>query len=147
MHSRVKGKSDSKRPTRAKKPEWVGLSSEEVEDAVERLARDGNSPSKIGVIIRDQYGIPDITMVCKKRVTQILREKKIAPAIPEDLNNLIKKAVKLRAHLAANKKDKNNTRGLALIESKIHRLSNYYKSTGKLPSDYRYDPEKARLEV
>lgn len=147
MHSRDKGKSTSKRPNRVKKPEWVSLSSEEVEDSVEKLARDGNSPSKIGVILRDQYGVPDVTMVTKKRLTQILTEKNLAPKLPEDLNNLIRKAVKLRAHLEGHKKDKNNRRGLQLMESKIQRLVKYYRGSGKLPADYRYDPEKARLEV
>jgi small subunit ribosomal protein S15 len=147
MHSRVKGKSRSKKPARAKKPEWVGLSAEEVFDAIEKLAREGNNASKIGLILRDQYGVPDVALVTKKKVTQILKEKNLAPENPEDLNNLIRKAVKLRAHLDSHKKDKANTRGLELMESKIKRLIKHYKASGRLPADYRYEPEQAKLEV
>jgi small subunit ribosomal protein S15 len=34
-----------------------------------------------------------------------------------------------------------------LIESKIHRLTKYYKSVGRLSESWRYDPDKARLEL
>lgn len=58
---------------------------------------------------------------------------------------MINKALSLRKHLAANKKDRHNARSLQLIESKIHRISKYYRSTGKLPANWRYDPETAKL--
>ena len=146
MHSRDKGKSNSKRPYRAKKPEWVSLSAEELEDVIVKLAKEGVSPSKIGVTLRDQYGIPDLSMVTKKKLTQILREKGLAPKLPEDLSNLIHKAVKIRKHIEGHSKDKVNRRGLQLTESKIKRLIKYYKKSGRLPADYIYDPEKAKLE-
>ena len=45
----------------------------------------------------------------------------LAPAIPEDLYMLIKKAVAVRKHLDRNKKDKDSKFRLILIESRIHR--------------------------
>jgi small subunit ribosomal protein S13e len=45
----------------------------------------------------------------------------MAPAIPEDLYMLIKKAVAVRKHLERNKKDKDSKFRLILIESRIHR--------------------------
>lgn len=45
----------------------------------------------------------------------------LAPAIPEDLYMLIKKAVAVRKHLERNKKDKDAKFRLILIESRIHR--------------------------
>jgi len=147
IHSRDKGKSRSNRPTRVKKPEWVSLSGEEVVDVIEKLAKEGNTPSKIGIILRDQYGVPDAKLVLNKKITQVLAEKNLAPKLPEDLNNVIKKAVRLRKHIRIHSKDNANKRGLTLAESKIRRLIKYYKKTGKLPKDYRYDPKKTMLGV
>ncbi|HIE33746.1 MAG TPA: 30S ribosomal protein S15, partial [Candidatus Altiarchaeales archaeon] len=64
-----------------------------------------------------------------------------------DLENLIRKAVNLRKHLEQNKKDLHNRRALQLIESKIRRLTKYYKGAGKLPENWMYEPEKAKLMV
>ena len=52
----------------------------------------------------------------------------LAPEIPEDLYQLIKKAVSVRKHLERNKKDKDSKFRLILIESRIHRYS-YTKKT------------------
>jgi small subunit ribosomal protein S15 len=147
MHSRKKGKSRSKKVKRPKVPEWVSYSAEEVEEIIEKLAKNGNSPSKIGLILRDQYGIPQVSAITGKKLNQILKEKKLAYKIPEDLRNLIQQATNLRRHLKEHEKDKNSRHGLSLIESKIHRLTKYYKSVGRLSESWRYDPDKARLEL
>jgi small subunit ribosomal protein S15 len=102
-----------------------------------KLAKEGNSPSMIGIILRDQYGIPLVKPVTGKSITEILKENGLAPAIPEDLDNLLKKAASLRAHLERNRGDRHNKRALQLVESKIHRLSEYYKSRGVLPRDWK----------
>ena len=51
----------------------------------------------------------------------------LAPAIPEDLYYMIKKAVVMRKHLEQNRKDKDGKFRLILVESRIHRLARYYK--------------------
>ena len=51
----------------------------------------------------------------------------LAPAIPEDLYYMIKKAVVMRKHLEVNRKDKDGKFRLILVESRIHRLARYYK--------------------
>lgn len=147
MHARKKGKSRSKKVVRLKVPEWMTYSADEVEEVIEKLAKGGNSPSKVGLILRDQYGIPQVSAITGKTVTRILKEKKLAYKIPEDLRNLIQRATNLRRHLKDHGKDKHSSYGLKLIESKIHRLTKYYKSEGRLSESWRYDPEKARLEL
>jgi small subunit ribosomal protein S15 len=147
MHARKRGKSRSTRPTRAKPPEWVGYTSDEVKEIILKLANQGHSPSKIGLILRDQYGIPDVKLITKKKLSRILAENKLASELPEDLGNLIRKALKLREHMEKHTKDRHNARGLHLVESKIRRISKYYRMKGTLPEDWRYDPEKARLMV
>ena len=147
MHARKKGKSGSKHPLRTVKPEFVAYDQSEIEELIVKLGKEGHSPSRIGIILRDQYGIPSVKEVAGKKMGYFLKKNTLASETPEDLQNLIKKAVNLRKHLERNSRDKHNKRGLQLIESKIRRLSKYYKREGKLPKDWRYEPEKARLRI
>ena len=147
MHSRKKGKSGSTRPARREKPVWVELSSEQVENEVVKLARKGFSQSLIGVMLRDSYGIPLVKVVTGKSIHQILKEHDIETPLPEDLTNLVKKALTLRKHLESNHKDLDSKKGLQRTESKIYRLIKYYKGKKVLESDFKYDPEKIRTIV
>lgn len=71
----------------------------------------------------------------------------LAPAIPEDLYMLIKKAVAVRKHLERNKKDKDSKFRLILIESRIHRLSRYYRTARKLDANWKYQSATASALV
>ncbi len=147
MHSRKKGKSGSTRPARLEKPVWVELSSEEVENEVVKLARKGIPQSLIGVVLRDSHGIPLVKVVTGKSISQILKEHDIETPLPEDLTNLVKKALNLRKHLESNHKDLHSKLGLQRTESKIYRLIKYYKKNNILPSDFKYDPVSIRTIV
>ena len=147
LHSRKKGKSGSTRPPRLEKPVWVELSADEVEAEVVKLARKGFSKSKIGIILRDSYGIPLVKVVTGKSISDILEENDIIAPLPEDLTNLVKKALNLRKHLETNHKDLESKKGLQRIESKIFRLIKYYKKKNVLAQDFKYDPVKIRTIV
>lgn len=147
MHSGAHGKSESKRPIRSKAPEWVKTRPEEISDKVIELARKGVSQSMIGMSLRDQYGIPLVKQAAGKKIAQILKEHQVAPPLPQDLLDLVRRAVDLRRHLENNKKDLHAKQGLVRIESKIHRLSDYYIRQGVLPKDWKYVPEKMVLIV
>ncbi|WP_054855031.1 30S ribosomal protein S15 [Vulcanisaeta sp. JCM 16161] len=136
-----RGKSGSTRPVSKVTPSWVSYTQEEVEQLVVELAKRGFSPSMIGIILRDQYGIPLVKPILGKSITEVLQEHGLAPQIPEDLMNLIRRAIKIRKHLEEHPKDLSARRGLNLVESKIHRLIKYYKRVGKLPQDFTYTPE------
>ncbi len=125
----------------------MGYDAKEIEDLIVKLAKEDKTPSEIGSILRDSYGITSVKDATDKKLGYFLEKNKLASDIPEDLENLIQKAVKLRKHLESHKKDIHNKRNLALIESKIRRLVKYYKNTRKLTADWRYDPEKAKLMV
>ena len=142
-----KGKSHSTRPISVGIPKWLRMEPEEVEDLVAELAKKGYPPSMIGIILRDQYGIPLVKPITGKTITQILEERGLLPPIPEDLFNLMKRAVNLRRHLEEHPKDKNAKKGLQEIESKIRRLVKYYVRVGKLPKGWKYNPEQAKLIV
>ncbi|MHA1913330.1 MAG: 30S ribosomal protein S15 [Promethearchaeota archaeon] len=147
MHSRKHGKSGSTRPARLEKPVWVELSSDEVTNEVVKLARRGHSKSMIGTIMRDSRGVPLVKIVTGKKVTQILEENEITAPLPEELANLVRKALNIRKHLESNHKDLEAKKGLNRTESKIYRLIKYYKKNHVLVADFKYDPEKIRTLV
>ncbi|RLE52355.1 MAG: 30S ribosomal protein S15 [Candidatus Methanomethylicota archaeon] len=140
--SKEKGKSHSTRPVRTTPPKWCKYTAEEVENLVVELARRGHPPSMIGIILRDQYGIPLVKQITGKKIVEILREKGLAPQIPEDLANLIRRAERIRRHLEEHPKDEHSRKGLRLIESKIWRLTKYYRRIGRLPEKWSYQPGK-----
>jgi len=147
MHSPRKGKSHSKRPIRLETPEWSQRTPEEVEELVVKLAKEGHQPSMIGLILRDQYGVPLTKAITGKTINQILNENEQSLKVPEDLFHLINRAVSLRRHLEGGKKDLHSAYGLRLIESKIRRLVKYYRHHGVLPADWKYTPEQAALLI
>lgn len=147
MHSRKRGKSGSKKPLRKSAPTWLRYKPAEVEMIVSKLTKEGKSPSQIGTILRDIYGIPSIRAAIGKKITLVLKEKKLLHDIPEDLTSLMRKYVLVKKHLDENKKDQTARRGLLLTNSKIKRLSDYYKGTGRLPAEWKFDPAKIRLLI
>jgi small subunit ribosomal protein S15 len=131
----------------AVKPEWIEYSNEEIEELILKLRKEGNSTSVIGIVLRDQYGIPDVKVITGKKITKILEDHGQKLEYPEDLMNLIRRAVNIREHLGENPKDLHTRRGLRIIESKIRRLVRYYVNDGVLPEGWRYDPRSAALLV
>ena len=146
-YSGSKGIAGSKKPIKKSTPAWSRYGAKEVEMLILKLNKEGKTPSQIGLYLRDVYGIPDVKVLCNKSITQILIDKKITIQIPEDLMFLLKKFIMIKKHLEENKQDKVALRGLQLTESKIQRLVKYYKRTQKLPKDWKYDVNKAKLYV
>jgi small subunit ribosomal protein S15 len=147
MHSSRKGSSGSKRSLLAENPKWVQQSPEEVVDLVAKLAGEGISMAKIGLVLRDQYAVPSVQLATGKSVKQILDEKNIKFDLPEDLQALMKRAVSMSGHVKKNPKDLHNIRGRALMESKIRRLVKYYKREGIIPETWNYSLDTAALQV
>jgi small subunit ribosomal protein S15 len=147
MYSGKHGKSGSKRPMKKSVPSWIRYKPKEVEMLIVKLAKEKHTPSQIGIILRDTYGVPNVRILLNKSINQLLGEKKIQGALPEDLLALIRNSIMLKKHLEQNKKDMVAKRGLQLTESKIKRVVKYYKRSGKLSNDWTYDPEKVRLLI
>ncbi len=147
LHSKKRGKAGTKRAKTTLAPKWLGNKKAEVSEMVSKMAKEGMPASKIGLVLRDQHGIPSIRAVLGKRTVTHLKEQKVAPAFPEDLTSLIKKAVRVRGHLKTSKKDVHNKVKLGHIESKISRLAKYYANKGVIPKGWKYDPEQANLIV
>ena len=145
MPKQEKGKSHSIRPVSRRPPNWCKYQPEEVEAFVMKLAKEGHSLSSIGTILRDQYAIPLVKPITGKSITEILRGAALAPSMPEDLGNLIKKAQSLGVHMEKNKKDLHNKRSMQMIEARIYKLSRYYKREGVLPKNWKYEPKIASI--
>ena len=70
--------------------------------------------------MRDSHGVAQVRFVTGNKILRILKAKGLAPAIPEDLYHLIKKAVSIRKHLERNRK----------VQYNIQILLNYYGQSG-----------------
>ena len=146
LHSHRHGQSHSIRPTVLKSPSWVKQTPEEIEELIVKYAKEGLTTSQIGVKLRDQHAIPLVRPIIKKSVKQVLEEKGIKSDMPEDLNNIVNKALGLQKHLKTHKSDRRNVRSLELLEAKVHRLSSYYKKIGRIPDTWKYKSVIAQLE-
>lgn len=146
LPKKKKGRSHSTRPVSKRPPSWCEYTSEDVKALVANLAKEGHSPSKIGIILRDRYAVPLVKLITGEKIMQILKEAGLAPSTPEDLDTLLEKASRLRAHLEKNKADLHNKRSLQVVEAKIYKLSRYYKQKGVLPQSWKYEPEVATFK-
>lgn len=113
--------------TKAKKPEKEKKTPEraKVEDVTQivvDLGRKGNTPSQIGIILKEKYGVPKAKLLGKK-VTKILRENNIE--YKDDLNFIEDKLKKIETHIGQNKQDKKSKREIVKYVSLKKRLIVY----------------------
>ncbi|MGY5143052.1 MAG: 30S ribosomal protein S15 [Candidatus Nitrosopumilus sp. bin_32a] len=146
MHTHRHGKSHSIRPATLRAPSWITQSPAEIEELIIKYAKDGLTPSQTGIKLRDQHSIPLVKAITNKKMGQILEEHDLKAEMPEDLENIVRKAVNLQKHLKSNKGDNRNVRSLELIEAKVHRLSVYYKRIGRIDKTWKYKSVVAQLE-
>ena len=144
-HAHTHGKSHSIRPTSKNAPSWA-IDGQEITKSILDFGKEGMSASEIGLRLRDELAVPLVKPIIGKTITQILEENDIKKSMPEDLEKLVRKALGLQKHLNIHNSDKRNVRSLELIESKIHRLSRYYKRVGKVSKDWKYASVIAKLE-
>ncbi|NYZ76979.1 30S ribosomal protein S15 [Candidatus Micrarchaeota archaeon] len=147
MHSRKKGKSGRKRPKSKTLPEWVKADRAEIEEVILKMAREGVPPSRIGLVLRDRYAVPEVKLLLDMPLVAFLRKNKVAGEYPEDILELIKRAVRMRRHLKKSKADLHNSTKYNHVVSKILRLAKYYERNGVIPKGWKYDPEQAELLV
>jgi small subunit ribosomal protein S15 len=127
-------------------PEWSGAKKAEVKEIILKMAKEGAPPTKIGLALRDQHAIPNAKAVLGMGVISFLKQENALPEFPDDLMNLIKKAVRMQEHLKT-RRDIHNQVKLRHVESKIGRLVKYYAAKKRIPVGWRYDAEKAALLV
>ncbi len=146
MHTRRRGSSGSDKPTADEPPEWSDVDDEAIEERVVELAEQGLDPSQIGMKLRDEgvkgTPVPDVKLATGKKVTEILEENDAGSDLPEDLRNLMERAIRLREHMEENPQDHQNKRALQNTESKVRRLVDYYRGDA-LDEDFTYSYDVA----
>ncbi len=145
IHSHRHGKSHQTRPLSKVAPSWVKSTPEEVRTAILKLAKEGMSQSKIGLALRDDYGVPLAKHILGKSISEVLADGKATPKLPQDLQDLIDRAQRVQKHLQIHGSDRKNVHSLELVEAKIYRLSKYYKGKGILPGEFKYTAVVAQL--
>src|SRR5215217_5238033 len=98
IHVHTHGKSHSIRPTSKEPAPWITHSRDQVSALVVELAKEGLSPSEIGLRLRDEHNIPLAKPVLGKSLTKVLIENNMMSEMPEDLDKLVKKALGLQKH-------------------------------------------------
>ena len=147
VYGNGKGISGSAIPYKRTAPSWLNAQPADVEEQICKLARKGLTPSQIGIILRDSHGVAQVKTVTGQKVVRLLKKNGLAPDLPDDLFFLIKKAVQVRKHLERNRRDTTSKYRLILVESRIHRLSRYYKRTKQLPPNWNYESNTASTLV
>lgn len=140
IHSPKRGSSHSTRPVMMRTPSWVTYSPEEVESMIIKFAKEGHSPDKIGMILRDQHGIPLAKSLLGRSISKVAKGANLSQKVPDDLTAILRRANRMQRHIAKNPGDRRNVHNMQLLESRIHRLSKFYKSRGILPQDWKYKP-------
>jgi small subunit ribosomal protein S15 len=147
MHTRRRGSSSSDKPVADDPPEWSDVDEDAIEERVVELAEQGHEPSQIGLKLRDEgvqgTPVPDVKLATGKKITEILEEHDAEPDLPEDLQNLMERAVRLREHMDENPMDHQNKRALQNAQAKIRRLVDYYRGDA-LDEDFTYSYNKAK---
>ena len=115
------------------------LSKDEVEKLIVDLANKEVPSAKIGLILKNEYGVPKAKYAAGK-IEKVLARNKIV-RFPKELQNLIDKAKKLRKHFAKNKKDMSSKRGILVTEAKIRKKGAYFRKKKLLDADWEYKAE------
>jgi len=104
------------------KPIWLKMKEPELKKVIAELA-EKNPPSKVGLILRDQYGIPT-TKVYGKKLKKYFEELGIQRN--EDLENASKKVAKLKEHLKKNITDRKSKHKLQKAQSRLNTTQKYF---------------------
>lgn len=137
LRTNSKGKSQSTLPYHTFYPSHITKTKQEVIDKILTLARKGIPASQIGNILRDEEGVGQISAITHTTLVRILRLHNLMPAIPEDLNALVKKCTNMRAHLQKFRNDKDQKYRLIQTESRLYRLARYYKKRSALDAKWK----------
>ncbi len=102
----------------AEKADWTKISAKEIEKIVIDLARQGTAPEKIGLILRDQHGVPKAKLLGVK-IGKILANNKLDSN--SEKKNISNKIENLKKHSEKNKHDYTAMRKAVMYTARINR--------------------------
>lgn len=112
----------AKKSSKTEKPVWLKYTEDEVKAIILKLAEKGLTSEKIGLALRDQYGIPKVKLYNLK-ISRVLKEK---DKYEEPTNvNLQKKLNKIIGHYNKNAQDKRAGLSLIITKAKLKRREEY----------------------
>jgi len=112
----------TKKTQELEKPVWLKYTKQEVTAIILKLANKGLTAEKIGLTLRDQYGIPNVKIYGIK-IKEVLKDKFQEPT----LINLENKLDRIISHYKKNKQDKKTERSLIITKAKLKKRADYHK--------------------
>lgn len=100
------------------KADWTKIKPSEVEETIVTLARQGMQPEKIGLVLRDQYGVPKSKLLGIK-ISKVLEKNNLS--IDSEKKNILNKIEKLKKHSEKNKHDYTAIRKAVMYHARINR--------------------------
>jgi len=113
-----------KKSNKTEKPSWLKYSEEEIKSIIIKLANKGMTSERIGLVLRDQYGVPKVKLYGLK-IRKVLEEK--GNFEEPTILNLNKKADILLKHFEKNKGDKKAQRALTITKAKLKKRQDHLK--------------------
>ena len=106
------------------KPVWLKYTADEVKDIIVKLGKQGLSAEKIGLALRDQYGIPKVSLY-GLRIKKVLEEN--GEFVEPTNANLKGRLDGIIKHYKKNKQDKVAERSLIITKAKLKKRDDYQK--------------------
>lgn len=110
------------KPKTMEKPVWLKLSEDELKKIILELSQK-YQPAQIGLILRDQYGVPT-TKVFGKKLSVYLKEAGLKENF--ELKNVEAKVEKMKEHLKSNVTDKKAKHKLQKAQSRVMKVKKYF---------------------
>lgn len=103
----------------SEKTDWTKLKAADVEKLIVELGRQGTPPEKIGLILRDQHGIPKVKLL-KLRINKVLQKHSIgADAQKKALETKIER---LKTHAKSHKHDYTAQRKAVMYAARVKKM-------------------------
>ncbi len=103
------------------KPDWLKVKPEEMEILITGLAKEGKRPAQIGLILRDQHGIPKAKLLGKRILNTV---KNAGISTKTESQHLKEKIKNLESHIGKNKHDSSAKRSLGKKRWQVAKLKN-----------------------
>jgi small subunit ribosomal protein S15 len=107
---------------KTEKPLWLKYTEEEVKQIIIKLANKGMTAERIGLTLRDQYGIPRVK-IYNLKIKKVLDEKGLFEE--PTTKNLQKKSENLSLHMKSHKHDQVGKRSQTITKAKLKKRQDY----------------------
>ena len=111
------------------KPAWLKIKEDEMKKIIAELAKEYSQPAQIGLLLRDQYGIPS-TRIYGKKLSKYLEE--LGLDSNAELKNAEKKFEAIKEHLKNNITDRKAKHKLQKAQSRLNIVKKYFSRKKKI---------------